>query len=302
MRILSFKKKTFPRMIKEMLEVAGRSEKKLGWRRYDNLSCMTVPQSLFDKHQQYFMNYLPHVEENVTVKVHAQIKDEIPWGVNNLGVNRLWKSSMGKGVDVAVIDTGISRSHSDLRDQVKGGINIVKGGIGGHGTHVAGTIAAAMNNRGIVGVSPAANLYDVKAFKADGTAKLSDIIDGIDWSIQNGMDVINMSFGMPEQSQALARAIARARKQGITMVASAGNNGGTLEYPARYPGVVSVGAMNQNGKLADFSARGKGLKTSAPGVGIRSTWPGNKYRTLDGTSMAAAHVSGLTALRKAKRR
>jgi subtilisin len=300
MKILSFKKNHFPRMVQELLETMGKSERRIGWRRFDDLSCLSVPQSLFDQHQESFLKFIPHVEENVTVKVHAQVKDEIPWGVSNLGVNRLWNSSMGKGVKVAVIDTGISRSHRDLRGQVKGGTNIVKGRMGGHGTHVAGTIAAAMNNRGIVGVAPDAQLYDVRAFKADGSAKLSDIIEGIDWSIRNGMDVINMSFGMPEPSQALARAISRARKRGITMVASAGNNGGALEYPARYSGVVSVGALDQNGKLANFSARGKGLKTSAPGVGIRSTWLGNGYKTLDGTSMAAAHASGLAALRKAR--
>ncbi|MCK9906938.1 S8 family serine peptidase, partial [Frankia sp. Cpl3] len=94
----------------------------------------------------------------------------------------------------------------------------------------------------------------------------------IDWSIRNQVDIINMSFGMPQYSEALSRMVKRASSQGIVMVASAGNNGAAVEFPARYPGVIGVGALNENGKLADFSSRGKGLNVAAPGVNILSTW------------------------------
>lgn len=237
------------------------------------------------------------VEDNITVKVHGEeIKDTIPWGVQFVGVPRIWRNGKGEGVKVAVIDTGISKSHPDLKGQVAGGVEFVKGKIGGHGTHVAGTIAAALNDRGIVGIAPKASLYDVRAFSADGTASIADIIKGIDWSIRNGMDVINMSFGSDQPSEALSRMIRKASDAGIVMVASAGNNGGALEYPAAYKEVVAVGAVDQKGRLAEFSSRGK-LSVKAPGVDIYSTWLGGKYRTLSGTSMAAAHASGLAALR-----
>jgi subtilisin len=261
---------------------------------FHDISCLCIPKALFSQHEKLFMSFNPHVEENLTVKVHGEPKEEIPWGVNYFHVKKRWKKGMGQGIRVAVIDTGIDRNHPDLKGQVKGGVRLVKGPLNGHGTHVAGTIAAV--GKGIYGIAPAASLYDVRAFNSKGTAAVSDIIKGIDWSIKNNMQVINMSFGMPESSKALERIVEQANRSGITLVASAGNNGGALDYPARYAGVTSVGAIDENGKLAQFSSRGAGMKKTAPGVNIFSTWLGGGYKTLDGTSMAAAHISGLAAL------
>jgi subtilisin len=261
---------------------------------FHNISCLCVPKTLFSQHEKLFMSFNPLVEENLTVKVHSKPKEEIPWGVKYMGVEKRWKKGLGQGVRVAVIDTGIDGSHPDLKDQVKGGVKLVKGPMNGHGTHVAGTIAAI--GKGIYGVAPAASLYDVRAFDSSGNAAVSDIIKGIDWSIKNNMQVVNMSFGMPESSQALERIVEQANRSGITLVASAGNNGGALDYPARYAGVTAVGAIDENGKLAKFSSHGIGMNKTAPGVNIFSAWPGGEYKTLDGTSMAAAHMSGLAAL------
>ncbi len=245
------------------------------------------------------------VSPEVSVRLH--MTDEIPWGVSRIGAPSYWKQTEGQGVKVAVIDTGISRNHYDLRGRVKKRVDFVGRGprgreLNGHGTHVAGTIAAAANDRGIVGAAPGVELYDVRAFGPDGTANVSDIVAGINWSIEQRVDVINMSFGTTEDSYAMRHAIARARRAGIILVASAGNNGGQIEYPAAYKGVISVGALDQNNRLADFSSRRPKLDTTAPGVGIKSTWPNNQFRVLDGTSMAAAHVSGLYALRLAAKR
>ncbi|MGD8189800.1 S8 family peptidase [Brevibacillus ginsengisoli] len=239
------------------------------------------------------------------VKVRLHFTDEIPWGVAEVGAEKFWTKTRGHGVKVAVLDTGILSTHPDLRGRVKQRVNFVSGSgsaMDGHGTHIAGTIAAIVNNRGIVGIAPEVDLYDVRAFGPDGTANISDIIQGINWAIENKMDVINMSFGSEVDNFALRNAIRQAQKAGITMVASAGNNGKALEYPAAYKGVVSVGAIDQSGKLADFSSRGKGLSTVAPGVKIKSTWLNNGYLELDGTSMAAAHISGVHALRLAEKR
>ncbi len=243
-----------------------------------------------------------HVSDNVQVRLH--LKDEVPWGVERVGAPRYWEQTKGQGIKVAVIDTGISSRHPDLRGRVKGRVVTVNGGLGlseidGHGTHVAGTIAAVANEKGIVGVAPDVELYDVRAFGPDGTAEIADIVEGINWAIENNMNIINMSFGTTENNFALRHAVKQAARAGIILVASAGNNGGALEYPAAYKEVVAVGAIDKENNLASFSSRGNGLDVVAPGVGIKSTWLNGSYRVLDGTSMAAAHISGLYALQLA---
>ncbi|MFM1653991.1 S8 family peptidase [Brevibacillus sp. B_LB10_24] len=263
-----------------------------------SLNTLIIPTEQYEKFRKLLGNEKHHVSDEVTVRLHAT--DEIPWGVEQVGAPEFWERTRGEGIKVAVIDTGISSGHPDLRGQVKGRVNIVNGGIAGHGTHVAGTIAAAANNRGIVGIAPAAHLYDVHVFSPDGTARMSDIIRGINWAVERRMDVINMSFGASQPNQALYHAIKKASQAGIVLVASAGNNGGRLEYPAAYKEVIAVGAVDRQNKIASFSSRGPGL-VLAPGVQIKSTWLNNSYKVLDGTSMAAAHMSGLTALRIASR-
>ena len=301
MKILTFDRQVpFHDLIKEFHVRAGENFKKTVWQHSD-ISCLCLPREWYEEHIDLLKKYTPMVEDNVTVKVHGEeIKDEIPWGIEYMEIQRLWKKGMGEGVNVGIIDTGISRNHLDLKGQVAGGVEFVKGKMGGHGTHVAGTIAAALNNRGVVGMAPKVALYDVRVFHAEGTAKMTNIIKGIDWCISNNMHVINMSFGTMQQSEALSRMIRKADNAGIVMVASAGNSGGLIEYPAAYKEVVAVGALNKDGELAEFSCRGR-LGAKAPGVDIYSTWLDGKYRTLSGTSMAAAHVSGLAALRVSRK-
>ncbi|MFF2527451.1 S8 family peptidase [Brevibacillus sp. NPDC058079] len=303
MKIVSFHRDTpFTEILSDLKTKVLTKTERLPWRCYDDLSCLCVKQKIFEQHEELFRRYKAMVEENITVSVHAQGVDEIPWGVQYVGAQRLWRKGRGAGVKVAVIDTGISRDHFDLKDQIKGGIQLVRGKQNGHGTHVAGIIVAEMNQRGIVGVSPEAHLYDVRAFDHEGQSSLSTILQALQWSIANKMDVVNMSFGMPQYSEAMARAVGRAHQQGIVLVASAGNGGGEAEYPARYDGVLGVSAIDQMGKLASFSARGKGVNMKAPGVDILSTWPGNQFKKLNGTSMAAPHVAGLKALEIGRKR
>jgi subtilisin len=207
---------------------------------------------------------------------------------------------------VAVLDTGIDASHEDLR--VVGGASFVSdepdalSDGNGHGTHVAGTIAALNNNVGVLGVSYDVDLYAVKVLSAGGSGTLSGIAQGIEWAIDNDMDVINMSLGGSTGSTTLKQASDNAYNSGIVVVAAAGNSGSflglinTIGYPARYDSVIAVGAVDANNNRASFSSVGSQLEVMAPGVSINSALPGNQYGELNGTSMASPHVAGAAAL------
>ena len=125
----------------------------------------------------------------------------IPWGVDQVGAPEVWNKSVGQNIQIGVIDTGIDYNHPDLRNSISQGINLLNRSMlpyddNGHGTHIAGTIAATGRNSGIIGVAPRAIIHPVKAFDHNGSAYVSDIIAGIDWCVHNDLDIINMSFGM----------------------------------------------------------------------------------------------------------
>ncbi|SEN22115.1 minor extracellular protease Epr [Paenibacillus sp. OV219] len=225
-----------------------------------------------------------------------------PWNLSQIGASKVWSTTRGKGAGLAIIDTGIAK-HSDLR--ITGGVNTMGGSSyyddNGHGTHVAG-IAAGSGYYKRPGVAPRASLYAIKALDANGAGYVSDIIKGIDWCIQKSIPIINMSLGLEgETSSALKEAVQRARKNGILIIASAGNNGsvgGRIDQPARYTDAIAVAASTRGGKIANYSSRGYGIDVTAPGSYIKSTWPGGGYQTLSGTSMASPHVAGGAALLK----
>lgn len=254
------------------------------------------------------------IEQDGRVKVEAiappQTVSEraVPWGVREVKAPMVWNRTMGSRIRIGVIDTGADYSHPDLRSALARGINLIRGNAmpfddNGHGTHIAGTIAAAGSQTGLVGVAPMAVLYPVKAFDHKGTAFVSDIIYGIDWCVQNRMHIINMSFGMRSRSKAFRDAVANAYNAGIVVVASSGNNSRrtTADYPARYAKAISVGATDANKRVAPFSNRSGRIDILAPGDKIRSTWLNGKYTELSGTSMATSHVSGVIALLLAAR-
>ncbi|GEM_PF-967201 len=233
----------------------------------------------------------------------------IPWGVRQIGAPKLWKSTRGEGIRISVIDTGIDPSHPDLKDRILGGINVLQSFVppnddNGHGTHIAGTIAASGGSQGMTGVAPAASLFAVKSFDRHGSAYLSDIVKGIEWSVHNKMDIINMSFGMTDTSPALREAVKQAVHAGIIVCASSGNDGktGIIDYPAQYKDTIAVGATEKGRYIASFSNRGERIDIYAPGERIVSTWPKGRYEILSGTSMATSHVTGLIALLMASRR
>lgn len=228
---------------------------------------------------------------------------ELPWGIRRVGAPDAWTKTQGEGVKVAVIDTGIDAAHPDLAGQVAGGFNALSGAKPdawqddeGHGTHVAGTIAAKRDGKGVVGVAPKARLYAVKVLDKDGNGNYSDVIAGIEWAASHGMKVANMSLGADEGSEPLHRAVQAALKAGMTIVAAAGNSGGTVGFPGSYPECIAVGASDSGDKVADFSSRGPEVDFIAPGVDILSDKMGGGTVSLSGTSMATPHMTGLAAL------
>lgn len=244
------------------------------------------------------------VERDQRVSISSQ---SIGWGLNKVAAPKAWETNLtGKGINIAVLDTGIA-PHDDL--SVTGGVSFLDTSTSyyddnGHGSHIAGIIGAKNNNIGIVGVAPDSNMYAVKVLDSEGNGYLSDVITGIEWSITNKMDIINLSLSMPYSSSALRNAVDEAYNNGLLIVAAGGNNGSssgttdTVEYPAKYESAIGVGAIDQNNNRPSFSATGSDIEVVAPGVEIESTYLNNEVATMDGTSMATAYVSGTLALLK----
>lgn len=269
-------------------------------REYNYMSVLAA--KLPDHVIQFLINHaeVDYVEADGKVQAMGQ---EIPWGVPHVKASDVQDTGItGYGVKVGVIDTGIDYIHEDLK--VSGGETFVDGTTdymddNGHGTHVAGTVAALNNTVGVLGNAPQASLYAIKVLDQYGGGNYSDVVAGIEWDITNNMDIINMSFGGNSGSQTLKQAVDNAYNSGILLVAAAGNNGydrkGTITYPAKYDSVVAVGAIDKANERASFSSVGRELELVAPGVDILSTIPGG-YASYNGTSMASPHVAGVAAL------
>lgn len=243
------------------------------------------------------------ISVNASTQKSISVEKGIPWGVNQIKAPLAWSTTTGHRIKVGVIDTGVDFSHPDLRHSLSRGINLLNRSIypyddNGHGTHIAGTIAAANQPQGMIGVAPRAIISPIKAFDQNGSAYVSDIILGIEWCIRNQINVINMSFGMRTKSKALLGAVVNAYNAGIIIVASSGNDGKrrSVDYPARYPQTISVGATTKLRRVAPFSNRGTFIDVYAPGDKITSAWLRGKYHEMSGTSMATSHVSGAIAL------
>jgi subtilisin family serine protease len=232
------------------------------------------------------------------------------WGVKRIGAGNVHTSNKGTDIKVAIIDTGIDYTHPDLDANYVDGYDFVNGDDDpmddhGHGTHVAGIIAAEDNGFGVVGVAPEAKLYALKVLDSDGSGYVSEVIFAIQWasdpdgdgSASDRLDIINMSLGADKGNIFLKWACNLAYDDGLLIVAAAGNDyGGAVDYPAAYDSVIAVSATGSNDELAWFSSTGKQVELAAPGVSIKSTLLGEGYGEKSGTSMASPHVAGVVAL------
>jgi len=265
-------------------------------------------------------NRVEYVEP--VAKVYARWIPDDPlleqqWHMQRVGAPTAWQYATGRGVTVAVVDTGIAcedrdpfTKGSDLADTwCRTGFNFVNNtpyanDDNGHGTHVAGTIAQSTNNHlGATGLAFRARLLPVKVLSAQGWGTTVGVADGIRFAADAGAHVINLSLGGSRASRIMLEAIRYARSKGVIVVAAAGNNGHKVEYPGAFDGVVAVSATDSNDKLARFSSRGPEVDLAAPGVQVlqQTICNGGKDRCerfspLSGTSMASPHVAGAAAL------
>jgi subtilisin family serine protease len=248
------------------------------------------------------------IEPDVEVFAFDQELDNT-WGVKRIGSGTVHSSgNFGAGVKVAVIDTGIDYTHPDLAVNYKGGYDFVNKDNdpmddNGHGTHVAGTIAAKKDGVGVVGVAPGAELYALKVLSASGSGSGSNIVAALEWAADNGMQITNNSYGSSQSSVTMETAFLNSEARGVLHVASAGNSGrcdgkgpNTVGYPARYSSVIAVAATNSSDVRPCFSSTGPEVELAAPGVAINSTKMGGGYIEYNGTSMASPHVAGAAAL------
>jgi major intracellular serine protease len=251
----------------------------------------------------------------IPYQVIAEVEEvtEVPQGVELIQAPMVWEKTKGKGSTIAILDTGCDLSHPDLKERIIAGRNFTNDDKGnkdvfqdynGHGTHVAGTMAATQNQKGVVGVAPEANLLIVKVLDKNGSGQYEWIINGIYYAIEQKVDIISMSLGGPEDVPELHEAIQRAVENNILVVCAAGNEGdgrdatNELGYPGCYNEVISVGAITLDRQISEFSNSNNEVDLVAPGENILSTYLNGKYATLSGTSMATPHVSGALALIK----
>lgn len=232
------------------------------------------------------------------------LAETIPVGVNQIKAPAGWGASQGLAIKVFILDTGIDSDHPDLVANLHEGKSFVPTestteDYHGHGTHCAGTVAAAINGLGVVGVAPYAYLHPVKVLASNGSGQWSWLIAGIDWVMtKKGLRIISMSLGGAAPA-AVKTMCDSAYDKGILLIAAAGNSGpgdNTVGDPARYDSVVAVSAIDSANLIAGFSSRGPQVEITAPGVNVLSTTRGGGYGTMSGTSMACPHVAGAAAM------
>lgn len=240
--------------------------------------------------------HLPPYRVDLANVPHS-LSEGVDWGVAAYGIPQLWSQTKGEGVTVAVIDTGISK-HGALVEAVADWRNFSSDSdtldTVGHGTHVAGIIAARSGLS--KGIAPSSRLLSLKVLGHSGMGSNESVATAVRYAVEAKVDLCCMSLGFTLPDDRVHEAIRDAHAAGIIVVCAAGNDGGSVNYPAAYRETIGVGAVDKNGNACQFSSRGKEIAVAAPGEGITSTWLNQGYATVSGTSMAAPFVAGALAL------
>lgn len=223
------------------------------------------------------------------------LSEGVDWGVAAYGIPALWKQTHGDGVTVAIVDSGIATHPAlDVADRRNFSSDSDPLDTLGHGTHVAGIIGA---KRGAAkGIAPGCTMLSLKALGHSGMGSNDAVADAVIYATEVKADIICMSLGSARPDARLHEAIKAAHAKGIIVVCAAGNDGGAVDYPAAFQETIAVGAVDREGNACEFSSRGKEIAVAAPGQDITSTWLGDGYATISGTSMAAPFVAGTLAL------
>ncbi|MBD3155135.1 MAG: S8 family serine peptidase [Candidatus Aenigmarchaeota archaeon] len=257
--------------------------------------------------------------------IEPNLREYVSWGFLKIETETFWNLSKGESIKIGILDTGVEYTHTDLEGKVKeqycyccenpgfgcddespgccpDGTAVDSDAMDdvGHGTGIAGIIAAKENDIGIVGIAPEAELYVVKVSDEHG-AYLSDIVKGLEWCIEKEVDIIVLSMGSDDPSPELENNLSKVYSQGIIIVGAAGNDGDQepdddIDYPARYNEVVAAGATGMNDERVSSSSDGPELELMAPGRHIFTTYINNSYTLYSGTSFSAPHVAASIAL------
>jgi type VII secretion-associated serine protease mycosin len=277
---------------------------------FDHFFIFRSSTKAYDELCQYFQSIpsVAYCEPN-----YIYLQNEIPndllysryqWNLPVIDTEEGWTLSRGKkSVTIAVIDSGVDLNHPDLVHRLQTGYNVlaennIPEDDNGHGTHVAGIIASEPNNHeGVAGITWFNRVMPIKALNADGYGTSFDVAKGIRWAVDHGAKVINLSLGNYQPSTVLEEAIRYAYSHDVVLVAASGNDSTSQpSFPAAYPEVISVGAVNPDLSFATYSNYGNYLDVVAPGTNIASTFSQHRYAALSGTSMAAPHVTALAGL------
>jgi len=248
-------------------------------------------------------SHYPELNSTVSTIVPNDEYFDRQWALTRIQALEAWQVTSGsQDILIAVLDTGIDSQHEDLTGKVVTDISFTDDQAAadyyGHGTHIAGIIAAGTDNSlGIAGVAPDCRLMNVKVADDRGICDSKAVAEGIVWAVDNGAEVINLSLCFDQPAQALEDAVNYAWSQGAVLVAAAGNCGdSTPAYPACYDNCLAVTATNSDDVLGQMAKYGDWVDLAAPGADIYSTLPGGDYGYRSGTSMAAAYVTGVTGL------
>ena len=228
------------------------------------------------------------------------------WGLAAVGAEGAWGITRGAGITVAVLDSGVDETHPDLAGHLLPAVDLVEDGRAGdafgHGTRVAGVIAAALDGAGIAGLAGESQVLPIRILTATGEGDQNRTARGIRAAVAAGAQVINLSLSSPSQSTFQAEAIQFALDHGVVVVAAAGNRreeGSPTVFPAAYPGVIGVSSVGRDLAISDFASQGTAIDLVAPGGQILTTQVGGGWESDDGTSLAAAFVSAAVALVRA---